>query len=151
MKLATLCYLRKNNHTLMQYRNRANDIHYGKWNGVGGKFLPGETPEQCAIREIFEETGLIAKKLQLKGFITFPKFSNNEDWYVFVFLVTEFVGVLEQSSEGVLQWIPNEDLYNLPLWEGDKLFLQWLDKNEFFTACFVYKDGILLQYNVNFY
>ena len=88
MKLATLCYLRKDGTTLMVHRiKKANDIHQGKWNGLGGKLEPGETPEECAMREIFEESGLRAKNLKLKGFLTFPLFARDEDWYAFVFVV----------------------------------------------------------------
>ena len=73
MKLATLCYIKQSGKTLMLYRNKKpNDIHEGKWNGLGGKFNPGETPEQCAIREIFEESGLQVKNPKLHGVLTFP-------------------------------------------------------------------------------
>ncbi|MDZ7764918.1 MAG: NUDIX domain-containing protein [Melioribacteraceae bacterium] len=86
MKLATLCYIQKENKTLMLYRNKKeNDYHEGKWNGLGGKFEPGETPEDCAIREIKEEAGLTVKKLVMKGFITFPLFDGKDDWHVFLF------------------------------------------------------------------
>ena len=73
MKLATLCYVKKDDKTLMLYRNKKeNDYHEGKWNGLGGKFEPGETPEECAIREIKEEAGLVVKNLQMNGFIVYP-------------------------------------------------------------------------------
>ena len=88
MKLATLCYVidKKSNSTLMIYRNKKqNDYHEGKWNGLGGKFEPGETPEECAIREIEEESGLIVKSVKMKGFITFALFDGVDDWYVFLF------------------------------------------------------------------
>ena len=88
MKLATLCYVidRSTNSTLMIYRNKKpNDYHLGKWNGLGGKFNPGESPEECAIREIEEESGLKVKSVKMKGFITFPLFDGVEDWNVFLF------------------------------------------------------------------
>lgn len=152
MKLATLCYLRQNGHTLMLHRiKKQNDIHEGKWNGLGGKFEAGETPEDCARREIFEESGLRAKKLDLKGFITFPEFAKLEDWYVFVFVVPEFEGEMKISPEGVLKWIPDEQLLDIPLWDGDRHFLPWLTRPGIFSARFTYKHGQLRDHEVAFY
>jgi 8-oxo-dGTP diphosphatase len=152
MKLATLCYLRQDGKTLMVHRiKKANDMHLGKWNGLGGKFEPGETPEQCAIREIYEESGLVARQPLLKGFLTFPGFSNDEDWYAFVFVVRQFEGELIDSPEGRLEWIPDERLSELNLWEGDHIFLPWLDQPGFFSARFVYKDNQLVEHEVLFY
>lgn len=152
MKLATLCYLRTQGRTLMLHRNKKpNDIHEGKWNGLGGKFEPGETPEACARREILEECGLTAKKLDLKGFLTFPKFAKGEDWYVFVFVVSEFEGELKTSAEGELKWIPDEKLFSISLWEGDQHFLPWLSKPGFFSARFDYENGRLIDREVQFY
>jgi 8-oxo-dGTP diphosphatase len=152
MKLATLCYLRRDGKTLMVHRiKKANDMHLGKWNGLGGKFEPGETPEQCAIREIYEESGLVARQPLLKGFLTFPGFSNDEDWYAFVFVVRQFEGELIDSPEGRLEWIPDERLMELNLWEGDHIFLPWLDQPGFFSARFVYKDNQLVEHDALFY
>ena len=99
MKIGTLCYVRKGNKTLMIHRvKRDNDMHKGKWNGLGGKFNQGETPEECVIREVKEESGLSIKNPQLKGLITFPAADYPpEDWYVFVF---------------VLIWWERKTLYN---------------------------------------
>ena len=152
MKLATLCYLRKDGHTLMLHRvKKENDIHEGKWNGLGGKFEPGETPEECARREIFEESGLTANDLTLKGILTFPLFARNEDWYAFVFVVTDFDGELIDSPEGNLAWVPNQQLVDLNLWEGDYIFLPWLERPEFFSAKFVYCDGKFVNHQVRFH
>jgi 8-oxo-dGTP diphosphatase len=152
MKLATLCYVRRNGETLMLLRNKKpQDIHEGKYNGLGGKFEPGETPEACAIREIREESGLLVKSLELKGFLTFPLFAKQEDWYVFVFVITDFSGELIASPEGDLHWIPNEKLSGLPLWEGDRHFLPWLDNPGIFSARFEYQQGKLISHNVAFY
>ena len=88
MQLATLCYVRHQGKTLMLHPiKKENDMHAGKWNGLGGKMEAGETPEECAIREVREESGLIAEHLQLKGFLTFPMFDGKKDWYVFVFVI----------------------------------------------------------------
>jgi len=152
MKLATLCYVQKDNKTLMLFRNKkANDYHQGKWNGLGGKFEQGESPEDCAIREIKEESGLIVKKLTMKGFITFPMFDEKEDWHVFLFVVDEFEGELIESPEGKLEWVPNDKLLELNLWEGDKIFIPWLFQNRFFSAKFIYKKGKFIKHEVNFY
>lgn len=152
MKLATLCYVRRGGKTLMVHRvKKANDMHQGRWNGLGGKFEPGETPEECAIREIREESGLVARNPTLKGFLSFPGFANDEDWYAFVFVVDEFEGELIDSPEGNLQWIDNQDIPSLFLWEGDLIFLPWLDQQGFFSAKFVYRDNKLVSHEVVFY
>lgn len=152
MKLATLCYAMKDDHTLMIYRNKKkNDYHEGKWNGLGGKFEAGETPEECAIREMKEESGLTIIKPQMKGFITFPMFDEIDDWYVFVFVMKNFSGELIDSNEGKLEWIPNDKLHELNLWEGDKIFLPWLFGDKFFSAKFNYNKGKFTDYSVEFY
>jgi 8-oxo-dGTP diphosphatase len=142
----------KDNKTLMIYRNKKeNDYHEGKWNGLGGKFELGETPEECAIRELKEETGLDVRKPDLKGFITFPLFDKVDDWYVFLFTITEFEGELIDSPEGHLEWIPNEKLLELNLWDGDRIFIPWLFEDKFFSAKFNYDDGKFSGYSVEFY
>ena len=152
MKLATLCYIQKDGKTLMLYRNKKeNDYHEGKWNGLGGKFEPGESPEECAVREIEEESGLIVKNIKMKGFITFPMFDGKEDWYVFAFVIDEFEGELIDSPEGQLEWIPNDKLKELNLWEGDQIFIPWLFQEKFFSAKFNYEYGKFLDYTVEFY
>jgi len=130
---------------------KKNDYHEGKWNGLGGKFELGETPEECAIREIEEESGLIVKELKLKGFITFPMFDGKDDWYVFVFVIDKFEGELIDSPEGNLEWIPNEQLLKINLWDGDKIFIPWLDEEKFFSAKFNYKGKTFTDYSVEFY
>jgi len=152
MKLATLCYLRRDGQTLMIHRiKKANDMHAGKWNGLGGKLNPGESPEECAVREVFEESGLKARNPQLKGILTFPAFSQDEDWYVFVYVVEDFEGELIDSAEGNLRWIDNADLTGLNLWEGDPIFLPWLDRQGIFSGKFIYIDGKLVSHEVVFY
>lgn len=152
MKLATLCYIRRAGKTLMIHRvKKQNDMHQGKWNGLGGKLEPGETPEECVIREIREEAGLSARNPQLRGFLTFPGFANDEDWYAFVFVVRDFEGELIDSPEGFLAWIEDERLMELPLWEGDYIFLHWLDRPGFFSGKFCYTDGNLVSHEVAFH
>lgn len=152
MKVATLCYVRQNGRTLMIHRvKKANDMHQGKWNGLGGKLIGGETPEECAIREIEEESGLHVGRLMLKGLLTFPQFANDEDWYAFVFVAEQPTGDLIESPEGDLAWIDDLDLLKLNLWEGDRVFIPWLDQAGFFSAKFNYKNGRYMDHQVVFY
>ncbi len=154
MKLATLCYVRdaKNHTTLMLHRvKKENDMHEGKWNGLGGKFEDGETPEECVIREVLEESGFLISNPKLQGFITFPAFDQFEDWYVFVFTADEFTGELIDSPEGNLEWIKNDNLMDLKLWEGDKIFMGWFDSGKVFSAKFEYDKGEFVSHDVIFY
>jgi 8-oxo-dGTP diphosphatase len=149
MKLATLCYVKDSNKTLMLQRaKKPNDVHEGKWNGLGGKLETDESPRECAIREVYEESGLHVEELELKGVLTFPSFANEEAWYVFVYVITKWNGVLQESSEGSLHWIRNEDLLHLPLWEGDKYFLPYLNTPGVFTGKFTYEDGVLTDFTL---
>ena len=152
MKLATLCYVRSGGQTLMLHRiKKENDMHAGKWNGLGGKMEAGETPEACAIREIEEESGLLVRLPVLRGILTFPGFNNDEDWYAFVFVTTNFSGQLIDSPEGELAWIDDDKLLDLNLWPGDRIFLPWLDRDEFFSGRFDYQDGQLAAHHAYFY
>jgi len=152
MILATLCYIKYNGKTLMIYRNKKpNDIHEGKWNGLGGKFEAGETPEECIRREVEEEAGYIIHNPHLHGLLMFPKFKGS-DWYVFVFTATEFEGeLIESSPEGRLKWIDDEKLTSLNLWKSDHIFLPWLEDGKFFSAKFEYDDEAMQGYDVTFY
>ncbi len=150
MKLATLCYVQHAGQTLMLHRvKKADDVHEGKWNGLGGKFEPGETPEACVIREIKEESGLLIRNPELRGILTFPGFAKDEDWYVFVFTASDFTGELIESVEGKLEWIDDSRLTGLNLWEGDLHFLKWIEEDKFFSASFTYKDGRLVDWSVS--
>lgn len=154
MKLATLCYIidEKTKKTLMLHRvKKENDMHEGKWNGLGGKLELGESPEDCVIREVKEESGLDIINPFLHGFITFPAFDSIEDWYVFLFTAKNFNGTLIDSAEGNLEWIENDKVTSLNLWDGDQIFMEWLYDDKFFSAKFNYSDGKLVDYTVNFY
>lgn len=109
MILATLCYVQTGGKTLMTHRNkRADDAHLGKYNGLGGKFEPGESPEECVVREVFEESNLRIKP-RLRGVMTFPQFAKGHDWYCFLYTASEFEGDLKNDRpEGDLVWIENE-------------------------------------------
>lgn len=152
MKLSTLCYIRRGGRTLMMHRvKRPDDMHYGKWNGLGGKLHMSETPEECVVREVREESGLELSKPELKGFITFPAFDEFEDWYVFVFVAHDFAGSLIECEEGRLEWIDDAKLAELDLWEGDHIFMPWLDQDKIFSAKISYDMGKLSGYEVIFY
>ncbi len=152
MLLATLCYVKRDGFTLMVYRNKkANDIHQGKWNGLGGKFEAVETPEECVIREVLEESGLSIRDPKLCGLLMFPKFKGN-DWYVFVFTAEHFTGeLIDDSPEGKLEWIPAEKMHELNLWESDHIFMPWIDEGKFFSAKFEYEGDEMRGYNVIFH
>ncbi len=152
-KLATICYVDNGKELLLLHRNKKpQDVHAGKWIGVGGKFEKGESPEDCAKREICEETGLVATDMKLCGVIAFPDFTPNQDWYTYVFKVTAFEGSLKDCDEGSLEWVPYEEVLQKPTWEGDLIFLRWiLDNRPFFSAKFTYTENSLQDHSVVFY
>jgi 8-oxo-dGTP diphosphatase len=152
MKLATLCYVQREGQTLMLHRvKKKNDMHQGKWSGLGGKLESGESPEECAIREVEEESGLRCRNSRLRGVITFPVFDGINDWYTFLFTMHDFNGELIDSAEGVLEWIDNSRLLDLNLWPGDRIFMPWLFQDRFFSAKFIYEKGEFKRYTVTFY
>lgn len=151
MILATLCYVKRDGRTLMIYRNKkANDIHKDKWDGLGGKFEAGETPEECVCREILEESGLTIQNPRWHGLLLFTNFKGN-DWYVFVYTATDFTGELIDSREGTLEWIPDEKITSLNLWESDHIFLPWIEAGKFFSAKFDYEGDTMGGYHVVFH
>lgn len=155
--LTTICYIEKDGKTLMLYRNKKkNDIHEGKYVGIGGKFEFGETPEECIIREIKEETGLTVNSLRYHGLISFPKFANDDNWYMFIFSCRDFEGEvaedrLDDCPEGRLLWVDNDKVMDLNMWDGDRVFLEWVATKKVFNAKIEYKEGILDKYHVDFY
>ncbi len=153
MIVSTLGYVRQNGLTLMLHRNKRNqDFHKGKYNGLGGKFEMGESPEECMKREVFEESGLLVKRLQLKGIIAFPLFDGKNDWLTFIFEITEFTGTLKENDEGSLHWIKDEDLRSLNLWEGDVHFLDWIYTGKtFFSGKFIYRNKQFIAHETQFY
>lgn len=149
---ATLCYIEKNEKILMVHRvKKKNDIHQDKWNGLGGKFEIGESPEECLLREIKEESGLTLTSYNLSGMLTFPLFDGKNDWYCYLYHATEFDGNLIECNEGNLEWVPKEKIFDLNIWEGDKLFIKWMFDEKFFSAKFNYHKKKLIDYSVKFY
>ena len=135
----------------LEYRNKKpNDFHEGKWNGLGGKFEAGETPEECIRREVQEEAGLLIQDPRLHGLLMFPNFKG-DDWYVFVFTASKFNGALIDSPEGQLEWIEDSQLSSLNLWESDHIFFPWIEKAEFFSAKFEYEGDRMRGYEVSFH
>ena len=136
--------------SLVHRNKKANDIHEGKWNGLCGKFEAGESPEDCVIREVLEESGLSIQTPKYCGLLMFPNFKGN-DWYVFVFTAKEFTGELIDSPEGRLEWIPDEKLLDLNLWESDHIFFPWINEGKFFSAKFDYEGDEMQEYKVCFH
>ena len=150
MKHTTLCYIEKDGKYLMLHRiKKENDINRDKWVGIGGKLESGESPHDCIKREIAEETGLIAKRLFYRGLITFVS-DVYETEYMHLFSCNEFSGeIISSCDEGVLEWIPKKDLFNIPMWEGDKIFLRLLETEpRFFSLKLVYKGDFLASYSL---
>ncbi len=127
MKMTTLCYIhrREDDSYLMLHRiKKQNDENAGKWIGVGGKVEQGESPDECVVREVLEETGLRLTHYIFKGVITFIS-DLYEDEYMMLYEADAYSGeVAENCSEGVLAWVPAGDVLQLPLWEGDRYFLK---------------------------
>lgn len=125
MRLTTLCYIEKDDSFLMLYRNKKEqDQSQGKWLGIGGKLDAGESPEDCVLREVYEETGLRLTEYSFRGVVTFIS-DCWEDELMFMFTASGFEGELTDTcNEGELAWINKDKLMDLSLWEGDRYFLQ---------------------------
>ena len=133
--LTTLCYIEQDDKYLMLHRTaKQNDINEGKWIGVGGHFKEGESPEECLLREVKEETGIVLTSYRLRGVITFLQ----EGWgyeYMFLYTADGFEGTLDETAmkncnEGTLAWIPKSEISKLNLWEGDRIFLKLLSEDK---------------------
>ena len=152
MILTTVCYIEKNGKYLMLHRTKKEkDLNKGKWIGVGGKFEKGESPEECVIREVKEEAGLLLKSYKLRAVITYT-FTEFEDEYMYIFTSDDFEGNLTKCDEGELKWIEKEKVMELNLWEADKIFLEKLkNENNFFTMKCEYNGDSLVNYSLNEY
>ncbi len=146
-KITTLCYIERDGKYLMLYRNKKkNDINEGKWIGVGGHLEGTESPGECLEREVKEETGLTLTSYRFRGIVTFVP-SPEEAEYMCVYTADGFEGELRECSEGELCWIEKEKIGELSLWEGDRLFLPLLMKEDgpFFSMKLVYDGGKLVH------
>ena len=146
MRLTTICYIEQDGNYLMLHRTKKeNDQSHDKWLGVGGKFDKDDSPDECILREVKEETGLTLTSYQLRGVMTFV----SDIWeteYMFIYTADEFEGELAECSEGDLQWIKKTEVMNLKLWEGDKIFLKKLiDGDGFFTVKMEYEGEKLVK------
>lgn len=146
----TLCYIEKDGKYLMLHRvKKVNDLNQDKWIGIGGKFEDKESPEECMLREAYEETGLTLIKPEYRGILTFV----SNKWpteYIHLFYADKFTGELTQCDEGNLEWIPINDIYSLPLWQGDKIFLKLIEERaSFFSLKLQYEGEALINAVLN--
>ncbi|MCI5918182.1 MAG: 8-oxo-dGTP diphosphatase [Roseburia sp.] len=153
MKMTTLCYIEQDGKFLMLHRNKEKeDPNAGKWIGVGGHMEQGESPEECLLREVTEETGLHLTNYQFRGLVTFIS-DETEREEMCLFTANEFEGELHECDEGELAWIPKENVQELPTWEGDAVFLKLIleEESRFFTLKLVYQGEKLVEQQVHFY
>lgn len=153
MKMTTLCYIEKDDRYLMLHRvKKAEDINKGKWIGVGGHFEEGESPEECLLREVKEETGLTLTSWQFRGLITFIS-GGCESEGMCLFTADGFTGELADCEEGELRWIQKNKVPDLPTWAGDAIFLKYLLEGErrFFTIKLVYDGDRLVEHEARIY
>ena len=146
---STLCYLEWDGQYLMLHRiKKKKDINKGKWIGVGGKFEEGESPEDCVIREVWEETGLTLQNPVLRGIITFIADAEPTE-YMFLYTAPHFTGTMvgeEDCPEGILRWVDKDKIEQLPIWDGDRIFLRLLrEEKPFFSLKLRYVDGALTE------
>ena len=124
---------------------KENDLNKDKWIGVGGKFIDKESPEECAVREVKEETGLTLDSYEYRGIVTFVS-DRWETEYMHLFTATGWTGRLHECDEGVLEWVSREQFRGLPQWEGDRIFLRLIEKNAPFFSLKLRYEGEHLAY-----
>ena len=149
-KMTTLCYLERGDQYLLLHRTKKeNDENRDKWIGVGGKFENGESPEDCVLREVFEETGLTLTSYRYRGIVTFVSDVYPCE-YMHLFTADGWTGNEKVCDEGELAWISKRDFLSLPMWEGDRIFLDLLQQNApFFSLKLVYHGDSLVESVLN--
>lgn len=151
MRNTTLCYLERDGRYLMLHRvKKEQDLNHDKWIGIGGKFEEGESPENCLLREVREETGLTLDSWRYCGIVTFV----SEEWgteYMHLFHSQDFHGAIRECEEGSLDWIDKSELPQLPdLWAGDRIFLRLMeDRTPFFSLKLFYRGDQLTEAELN--
>ena len=146
----SLCYIYRGDEVLMLHRIlKENDLNHDKWIGLGGKFEDGESPEDCVLREVREETGLTLTSWKYRGIITFVN-DLYETEYMHLFTADAFTGEMTACDEGVPAWIRKDELDRLPQWAGDRIFMRLLEENgSFFSLKLVYSGDTLLSAFLN--
>lgn len=144
MRNTTLCYIQSGGNYLLLHRTKKkNDQSHDKWLGIGGKLEDKESPEDCILREVLEETGLTLTSYQYRGIVTFV----SDVWeteFMHLFTADAFTGTIRDCDEGELEWISKDRYLSLPMWEGDKIFLRLLQTDcPFFSLKLVYQGESL--------
>lgn len=150
--LTTLCYIEKDDSYLMLHRvKKENDLNHDKWIGVGGKFEEGESPEECLLREVYEETGLTLTSYRARGVVTFV----SDEWgseYMHLFTADAFEGEIGPCDEGNLEWVKKTEIENLPIWEGDKIFFRLMTEDKgYFSLKLCYEGDKLVESSYQIY
>ena len=150
MKNTTLCYIQREGQYLMLHRvKKKNDVNQDKWVGIGGKFEDKESPEDCLLREVQEETGLILTSYAYRGLVTFVS-DLWETEYMHLFTADAFRGEIGPCDEGDLEWVDKDKVKDLPIWVGDKIFLDLLTREvPFFSLKLAYEGETLVQAVLN--
>lgn len=148
----TLCYIENETSYLMLHRvKKINDLNQDKWIGVGGKLEAEESPEDCLLREVYEETGLTLTEYRYRGIVTFI----SKQWgteYMHLFTATKYEGEIKECNEGNLEWVEKSKIPSLNLWEGDKIFFRLLEEdNGFFSLKLCYDGDCLVSHTLNVY
>ena len=145
--LTTLCYIEQDGKYLMLHRvKKEKDINKDKWIGVGGHFEFGESPEDCLLREVKEETGLTLTSWKFCGLVTFVSNQWEGVIYMCLYKADGFMGELIDCDEGTLEWVDKEKVFQLPIWEGDKIFFRLMEEQDaVFSLKLCYEGDVLME------
>ena len=147
----TLCYITQGDQVLMLHRiKKEHDLNKDKWIGIGGKFEENESPDECLLREAWEETGLRLTSWRCRGIVTFLSTDCPETEFMHLFTADGFEGALTDCDEGELLWVPKTRMRSFPAWEGDRIFLDLLDQDApFFSLKLRYEGERLAEAVLN--